>query len=297
MFLRSIAAVGVVALLGAAPHVHAATFSYAATNSTGFSAAQLAAGDFSFTDADLELGAGIAVSDLREALGPTAPEMRAEAQSLYGINRVLASSNMAVISEEDRATGIGGPFSMAVSIWADTFTITGGTGTGTVSLSAGVSGQFGNGYGAEGLYALAAASEAEAGEILDDPVGAVLGDALPSPILVVHQSTTAPQYTADGERVAPGSAFGRTVIGTYEFTYDQPFVLVSMLAGFASDFGSLSAMQSAVFGLTVTGNAAAVIETGSGAVYPLAAVPEPETYALFLTGLGLLGVAVRRARA
>jgi hypothetical protein len=297
MFLRSIAFVGVVALLGAAPYAQAQTFSYAGTKSTGISAAQIAAGDITLSDADLELGTGIAVSDLRAALGPTAPESLAQAQTLQGINRVLVSNNTAVISEEDRATGIGGPFAMAVSIWADSFTITGGTGTGTVSLSAGVTGQFGNGYGAEGLYALAAVSQAEAGQILADPIGAALGDSLPSPILQVHQSTTAPQYIADGERVAPGSAFGRTVIGTYEFTYDQPFVLVSMLAGFAHDFGSLSAMQSAVFGLTVTGNAAAVIETGSGAVYPLAAVPEPETYALFLAGLGLLGVAARRARA
>jgi hypothetical protein len=72
---------------------------------------------------------------------------------------------------------------------------------------------------------------------------------------------------------------------------------VSMLAGFAHDFGSLSAMQSAVFGLTVEGNTGAAIQTASGTTYPLAAVPEPETYALFLAGLGLLAVATRRARA
>lgn len=296
MFLRSIT-VAVAVVLGTAAAAQAETFSYAGTKSTGISAAQIAAGDITFSDADFELGTGIVVSDLQAALGPTAPESLAQAQTLQGVNRVLVSNNAAVVSEEDRATGIGGPFAMAVSIWADTFTITGGTGTGTVSLSAGVTGQFGSGYGAEGLYALAAASEAEAGVILGDPIGAALGDALPTPILLVHQSTTAPQYTADGERVAPGSAFGRTVIGSYEFTYDQPFVLVSMLAGFANDFGSLSAMQSAVFGLTVNGNAGAVIQTGSGAVYPLAAVPEPETYALFLAGLGLLGIAARRRRA
>jgi hypothetical protein len=297
MFLRSMAAAGVVALLGSAPSVHAQTFSYAGTRSTGISGAQFAAGEITLTHADVASGTGIAVSDLRAELGLTAPEVLATAQTLPGINRVLASSNSPVISEEDRQNGIGGPFAMAVSLWTDTFTITGGTGTGTVSLSAGVSGQFGDGFGAEGLYVLAVTSEAQAGAILADPVGAIFDDALPSPILLVHQSTTAPQYVSDGERMAPGSAFGRTAITSYAFTYDQPFVLVSMLAGFAHDFGSLSAMQSAVFGLTVEGNTGAVIQTASGTTYPLAAVPEPETYALFLAGLGLLAVATRRARA
>lgn len=272
-----------------APAAHAATLSAAATNATGFSAADLASGNLEFTDGDATFD-GSVVSSLLEAT-----QTAAQAQTLQGINRISVSNGAAVIDENDRATGIGGPFSVALSLWSDAFTIQGGTGTGTLTVSAAVTGQFGSGYGAEGLYALAAVSEAEAGVIFDDPLGAILGDSVPSPLLLVHQSTTAPQYDAEGERVAPGSAFGDTVSATLQFTYGQPFMLVSMLAGFANDFGSLTAMNSAVFGLTVEGNPSATILTASGALYP-AAVPEPETYALFLAGLGLLAVAARRAR-
>lgn len=271
------------------PAVHAVTLSAAATNATGFSAAEIESGDLDFTDGAATFD-GTVVSSLLEAT-----QTAAQAQTLQGINRISVSNGAAVDDENERATGIGGPFSVALSVWSDVFTIQGGTGTGTLTVSAAVTGQFGSGYGAEGLYALAAVSETQAGVIFDDPLGAILGDTLPSPLLLVHQSTTAPQYESDGERVAPGSAFGDTVSATLQFTYGQPFILVSMLAGFANDFGSLSAMNSAVFGLTVEGNPGATILTASGALYP-AAVPEPETYALFLAGLGLLAAAARRAR-
>lgn len=271
------------------PTAHAVTFSAAATNATGFSAAEVESGDLDFTDGTATFD-GTIVSSLLEAT-----QTAAQAQTLQGINRISVSNGAAVDDENERATGIGGPFSVALSVWSDAFTIQGGTGTGTLTVSAAVTGQFGPNYGAEGLYALAAVSETEAGVIFDDPLGAILGGTLPSPLLLVHQSTTAPQYDAEGDRVAPGSAFGDTVSATLQFTYGQPFILVSMLAGFANDFGSLTAMNSAVFGLTVEGNPGATVLTASGALYP-AAVPEPETYALFLVGLGLLGVAARRAR-
>jgi len=272
-----------------APTVQAATLSAAATNATGFSAAEVESGDLEFTDGAATFDGTVVSSFL------AATQTSAQAQTLQGINRIAVSNGTAVVDENDRATGIGGPFSVALSLWSEVFTIGGGTGTGTLTVSAVVTGQFGSGYGAEGLYALAAVSEAEAGVIFDDPLGAILGDAVPSPLLLVHQSTTAPQYDSEGERVAPGSAFGDTVSATLQFTYGQPFMLVSMMAGFANDFGSLTAMNSAVFGLTVEGNPGATILTASGALYP-AAVPEPETYALFLAGLGLLGLAARRAR-
>ena len=68
-----------------------------------------------------------------------------------------------------------------------------------------------------------------------------------------------------------------------------------MLYGLANDFGSLSAMNSAHFGFSVLGNADAVVTTVSGTVYT-AAVPEPQTMALWLLGLAGLVLTAQASR-
>ena len=69
---------------------------------------------------------------------------------------------------------------------------------------------------------------------------------------------------------------------------NSPPVVVSVLSGFA---GTLSA---GVYSLTISGNA------GNGASYGgnvvLTPIPEPETYALMLAGLGVVGFVAARRR-
>jgi hypothetical protein len=78
----------------------------------------------------------------------------ARAQTEYGINRVEAASLAAVDNEGLRRTSIGGPFADAISAWADRFVVQGGTGTGTLSVSAIVSSRFGSQPGGFGTYKL-----------------------------------------------------------------------------------------------------------------------------------------------
>ena len=63
----------------------------------------------------------------------------ARAQSDYGVNRVAAASFAPVDDESLRQTSIGGPFADAFSVWADRFVVQGGSGVGSLSVSAIVS--------------------------------------------------------------------------------------------------------------------------------------------------------------
>jgi hypothetical protein len=72
------------------------------------------------------------------------------------------------------------------------------------------------------------------------------------------------------------------------FTYGQTFYLASVLdIGGYGDF-----YNSAIFGITAPEGA--IINSLSGSLYPVAAVPEAETWALMLAGLSLLGILHRR---
>jgi hypothetical protein len=266
---------------------HAITLSHVGTSSSSVADAQA----FEFTNEDFTQDSSVVISELMAKVGATSPDTIAKAQTLYGVNRVFASSSTAVDNEGFRQTGIGGPFALASSIWADTFTISGGQGAGQATVSATVTGQFGSGYGAAGVYVLAVVTEEQLNSIVDDPYLAEL----PSTILYLSQHTLAPGFEDEGERLAPGSAFGRVLTGMLPFVYDQPFMVVSLMLAGANDFGELSAMNSADFGITLPGAGASLI-TESGATYPLA-VPEPETYALFVAGLALLTTVTRRRRA
>lgn len=218
----------------------------------------------------------------------------ARAQSLPGINRIEVSNQGAVDDEDLRQNSIGGPFSAAVSAWYDTFTVTGGTGAGTARISSSVTGQFGNGFGATGMYMLFKVSGSDLLALIDDPLSPLLSDSLPQTLLGLTQNVIdTSRFTESGELLAPGSAFGGTLVGEVDFVYGEPFVLLSVMAGFANDFGSLSSFNSALFGITAPQSRALI--TGSGYQYA-AAVPEPATWLLMTLALPLLAWGVRQRR-
>jgi hypothetical protein len=168
----------------------------------------------------------------------------------------------------------------AESSWSDAFTIFGGTGTGILSVSVQVEGSL-TGTGANSTYVLFAS---------ETPIS----------------SAGLVDYTDHGNNAPPDGS--KTVIGVYEsisgsniytgdipFTYGTTFYIASYLGaevlgdGTADFYGSSHFGATAPNGSTVTG--------ASGTTYALAAaVPEAETYALMLAGLGLVGFAARRAR-
>lgn len=222
----------------------------------------------------------------------------ARAQSDYGVNRVEAASFAPVDDELLRQTSIGGPFADAFSVWADRFVVQGGTGVGTLSVSAIVSGQFGAQPGGFGFYDLmvvdsgdAAADARAVAAILRDESGP--DTLLATSVLSLAQEVPAPGFTTDVEALTPGAAFGRVLAGQVTFTYGRPFYLVSVLGASANDFGSLSAFNSAHFGITAPTGAAIVSDAG---VNYAAAVPEPSTALMALVAcLGLAGWRSRRS--
>lgn len=223
----------------------------------------------------------------------------ARAQADYGVNRVEVASFALVDSEALRQTSIGGPFADAFSVWVDRFVVQGGTGTGTAAVSALVSGRFGSQPGGFGAYDLMQVDSGDAGndaqavaDFLRDETTSYTG--LIRSVLSVAQEVPAPGHGGDVAVVAPGASFGGTLKGQVSFTYGRPFYLISLLTASANDLGSLSAFNSAHFGITAP--AGAVLVSTAGVSYA-AAVPEPSTAALALVacllGLGL-GLGRRR---
>ncbi len=269
----------------------AETYAYAAVKDAGVSAQNLALGNHEFGDESLALNGELASAQGRGNI--------AQAQTLFGVNRVSVSNSIWVSDEYLRETGWGGPLAVGMSIWTDEFTITGGTGVGRAKVSVNVTGWFGGGVGAQGGYGLWTATpsdlQRERDELLRADPLTWLGGVLDDPedvgvakVLSYQAWVPAPGYSEPGFLIAqPNSLFGGTFVATIEFVYGQPFWMASGLYGFANDTGSLSAMNSAHFGITVQGDAGAQILSSSGTSYA-AAVPEPANWVLLVVGLAVL---------
>jgi hypothetical protein len=190
----------------------------------------------------------------------------------------------------------GGPEQIgALSIWSDLFTISGGVGNGMAQVSAVVSGALsGNYYSAFG-YALIKS---------DAPL--LPQDILPVPTQPIQPddfffNLTSTLYQAGGSVVLSAyndsvSAAGpvQIVLGnSFDFTYDSPFYLTGILVVGASESGEAEFSHTADFGMTVVGDGE--VDALSGTAYAAAQpVPEPETWAMLLAGLGLVALRLRR---
>ncbi|CAH0352517.1 PEP-CTERM sorting domain-containing protein [Aquabacterium sp. CECT 9606] len=274
------------------------TYSFAAVKDAGVSASDVLQAQYNYTDAAFLSNTGLASA--------SGNGNAAKAQALPGVNRIEVANTVPVTDEFIRQTGIGGPFAIALSAWTDNFLITGGTGSGTVKISANVTGRFGQGYGSGGGYGLWLSTpdelRTEVTEFLSTDPTAWLLETIDEPedggetlMLSYLANVLKPGHTDPGLLVAPGSQFGGVFTTEVPFTYGESFSIASVLFGFANDTGSLSAMNSAHFGISVLNNAGAIVTTGSGMVYT-AAVPEPQTQAMLLAGLAVLAfTALRRS--
>lgn len=275
------------------------TYSFAAVKDAGVSAEDIINGQYAYTDSTFLSSAGMATA--------SGAGNAAKAQASYGVNRVGVSNSIAVTDEHIRETGIGGPFAIAMSAWTDDFVVTGGTGAGTALISVRVTGRFGDGYGSSGGYGMwlstPEALRSEVTEFLRTDPTAWLIETLDEPedgdetlIVSYLANVLKPGHTDPGLSLPGGSSFGGVFTAEIQFRYGEPFSLASVLFGSANDFGSLSAMDSAHFGISVPKNANAIVVSSSGTVYA-AAVPEPVTPALMVSGLAvILAFAARKDR-
>lgn len=197
----------------------------------------------------------------------------ARATTDFGQNRAYAKA----VNPSGGSEQIG-----ALSMWSDQFTISGGTGSGTAQVSAALSGSLAEADYSVYVYALLKS---------EDPL--LPGDLfafLPFSIPPAGSSLLLGAY-ADS-RMASGPV--HIVLGnSFDFTYDSPFFLTGVLAVGANANGAVDFSNTAVFGLTV--GSGEQVNTVSGTAYEsVQAVPEAQTWAMLLAGLGLLGLRLRR---
>lgn len=169
----------------------------------------------------------------------------------------------------------------ATSSWNDWFVITGGTGLGTASLSsvlkgkltssingsAGYSLNIGYSTGAYCYYWYNTCSAADQNQTLFNQTSSLSGKSK--------------------------STLSQDVEGEFTFAYGTPFQLTATLNASASNGGT------ADFTLTSLGNSLVLPEGGSllsSSGSFVQAVPEANTYAMMLVGLGLVGLTVMRRR-
>lgn len=206
----------------------------------------------------------------------------AKAASDYGINKAY--------SKVQGGNALFGPFAGALSAWADSFTVTGGSGAFTADVSVTLSGQFGPNAYSEASYGLVAVSSALYGAMLaggDEFIFELLFNGPPTGA-GIQEVILWGASTDDGDST-PGSF---TATGQVQGTYGETFYLLSVLATYAEEDGEIDMFSTAVFG--ISGPSGSDMLTGSGTPYA-AAVPEPGTYAMCAVGLALLLGARRRA--
>lgn len=266
---------------------HAGTVSFSAVRNSSLPLDQFQAESYTYTMSDLRTDATVASVSI--------PTGNARSQTLLGTNRVAVESLSLVDDQFLRQNSIGGPFSVSISAWTDRFTITGGVGVGTAQVRTSVNGQFGPkpdpSFGGSGAYYLFIADENQIASLFAKPFEFIVNRDLSGAILQIQQNVLTPGFTDPGESLPPGSPFGRNLLGSLAFTYDTPFYLVSILAGYANDFGILESFNSANFGITSPSNS--LITTQSGFTYA-SAVPVPEPSAGTLLAIGAVALLAMR---
>lgn len=178
-------------------------------------------------------------------------------------------------------SGYGNSSASATSSWSDWFVVSGGTGLGTASFASVLDGK------------LASAKNGSAGYSLDIgyTTGAycyygyyACGEADQSQTLFSQTSS----LSGKGK-----SVLSQDIEGEFSFEYDKAFQLTATLSAYAAN-GGMADFTLASLGSSLALPAGSSLLNASG-LYTQA-VPEAETYAMMLAGLGLVGFAVARRR-
>ncbi len=199
---------------------------------------------------------------------------QAKASGEAGLLQARAETKMN--SGNGNGNNIGSSYADASSTWSDWFVISGGTGESTASFVSLLDGMMNlsknasAGYGLNISYTTGAYCYAICGESDQSQT-------------VFSQSSS---VSGKGK-----TTLSQDIEGEFTFAYDKPFQLTATLNVGASNGGTA---DFSLTSLTSSLVLPAGVQLVSASGYFAQAVPEPETYAMMLAGLGLVGFAARR---
>ena len=203
---------------------------------------------------------------------------RTEASAETGLARARVETKWVAGSGYGGSTGSSS--AGASSTWSDWFVISGGTGVGTASFASLLDGGLSSGKNGSASFSLNISYIPSAG------CYALCGEADGGQTLVNQN------FSLSGKGK---STLEQEIEGEFTFAYDQPFALTVMLGVNAAN-GGMADFTLAALGNSLVLPEGANVLSASGFSY-VQAVPEAETYAMMLAGLGLVGGAVARRRA
>ena len=201
----------------------------------------------------------------------------AEASAQTGLAKAHVETKRAA-----SGSGFGNSYASATSNWSDSFVISGGTGLGTANFASILDGVLASGKNGSAGFSLniGYAPHTSCYSWYNS-----CGEADNSQTLVSQNSN----LSGKGK-----SELGQALEGEFTFAYNKPFTLTATLNVNASNGGMADFTLESLGDSLVLPAGANVLSASR--LFSVQAVPEAETYAMMLAGLGLVGWATMRRR-